>query len=137
MNFLLDTNVCIAVINATSDSARQRFDRALKSRHQLFVSSVAVFELWFGVFRSSRVKFNADRLDAFLDAPITILPFDEADARTAGLVNAELHKTGTRIGAYDLLLAGQALEKNLSLVTANIREFSRVKGLMCQDWSGA
>ena len=76
MNFLLDTNICIALMNDSSKAVRSRFERALAAKHQIFVSSIAVFELWYGVFKSSRVRLNSDRLEAFLDGPVGILLFD-------------------------------------------------------------
>jgi len=135
VNFLLDTNICIALMNDSSESVRSRFERALAAKHQIFVSSIAVLELWYGVFKSSRVRLNTDRIEAFLEAPVGILCFDDDDARAAGLINAELKATGKPIGSYDVLMAGQAIQKNLTLATANISEFSRMKGLTCQDWA--
>ena len=135
MNFLLDTNVCIALINSTSESVRKRFQRALASKHQIFVSSITTFELWYGVFRSSRPRFNADRLEAFLRAPITTWSLDEDDSRAAGLIEADLKAKGRPIGNYDVLLAGQAMEKDFILVTSNMSDFCNVKGLNCQDWA--
>jgi tRNA(fMet)-specific endonuclease VapC len=122
-------------MNDSSKAVRSRFERALAAKHQIFVSSIAVFELWYGVFKSSRVRLNSDRLEAFLDGPVGILLFDDDDARAAGLTNAELKAAGKPIGSYDVLMAGQAIQKNLALVTANISEFSRVKGLTCHDWA--
>jgi tRNA(fMet)-specific endonuclease VapC len=135
MNYLLDTNACIVLINGSSDAFRKRFDHALSAGDQLFVSSVPMFELWYGVFKSGRLQFNSERLEAFLEGPITLLPFDEDDARAAGSIRALLRQRGKPIGAYDVLLAGQAVHRKLILVTANISEFSRVKDLACQDWS--
>jgi tRNA(fMet)-specific endonuclease VapC len=135
MSFLLDTNVCIALINDSSEKVRRRFTRAVATKAEVFISSIAIFELWFGVFRSSRVRFNSDRLEAFLRAPAPILPFEDEDARTAGVINAELQLSGQPIGSYDVLLAGHAVARGLTLVTANVSEFSRVKNLSWQDWS--
>lgn len=64
-----------------------------------------------------------------------MLDFDDEDARTAGHVRAALEKAGTRIGAYDLLIAGQAVRRALTVVTANASEFGRVAGLSWQDWA--
>jgi tRNA(fMet)-specific endonuclease VapC len=64
-----------------------------------------------------------------------LLPFEEEDARSAGSIRAALQASGTPIGAYDLLVAGQALARQLTLVTAHVSEFSRVKGLSWQDWA--
>jgi tRNA(fMet)-specific endonuclease VapC len=71
----------------------------------------------------------------FLAGPIRLLPFDEEDARAAGMIRAATESLGRPIGAYDLLIAGQALRHEMTLVTANVREFRRVKGLEWQDWA--
>ena len=97
------------------------------------VSSITVFELWYGVGRSDRATENTDQLAAFLKRVRTI-PFENEDAETAGLLRARLRKLGKLIGPYDLLLAGQALRRDLILVTANVSEFSRVEGLRCENW---
>jgi tRNA(fMet)-specific endonuclease VapC len=99
------------------------------------VSSIATFELWYGVAKSAKQDFNRKRLDTFLAGPILVLPFEDADSRVAGAVRATLEASGKPIGAYDLLMAGQALRHQLTLVTANVSEFSRVKGLAWQDWA--
>jgi len=135
MNYLLDTNVCIALINGSSDPVRRKFDRALGAGSSLFVSSVAMFEMWYGVFKSSRVRFNIGRLNDFASGPITVIPLDEDDARTSASIRATLKLAGKPLGSYDVLIAGQALERKLTLVTANVAEFSRVNNLSWQDWS--
>jgi tRNA(fMet)-specific endonuclease VapC len=135
MNYLLDTNVCIALINRSSDSVRRNFDRALAAGSRFFVPSVAMFELWFGAFKSARLAFNTKRLQDFLEGPITVLGFDEDDARTSGSIRAALKVAGKPIGTYDILIAGQALNRKLTLVTANVSEFSRVKNMSWQEWS--
>lgn len=137
MNYLLDTNVCIALINGSSLTLRKKFYRVLESKGRVYVSSVAIFELWYGVFKSARVQFNIERLDAFLEGPVTLAAFDESDARSAAALNATLRKKGKPIGSYDVLLAGQAIRRDLTLVTANVAEFSRIKELSWQDWTKA
>lgn len=135
MNYLLDTNACIALINGKPASVRNRLQKAATGDSQVFVSSVALFELWYGVAKSAREEFNTERLETFLAGPIRVLPFEDEDARAAGWVRAALEVSGKPIGAYDVLLAGQALKHQLTLVTANVSEFSRVKGLVWQDWA--
>ncbi len=135
MNFLLDTNACIALINAKPQSVRTRFQKVTNSGAEVFVSSITSFELWYGVHKSSRERFNAERLEGFLAGPIRLLAFEDEDAKTAGSVRASLEVSGRPIGAYDLLIAGQAVQRGLTLVTANVAEFSRVKGLAWQDWA--
>ncbi len=135
MSFLLDTNACIAVINGKPEAVRSRLQKALGDGSRIWVSSVAAFELWYGAGKSSRPEVNARRLAAFFAGPITVLPFDDEDARAAGTLRAQLEAVGRPIGAYDLLIAGQALRRNLTLVTANVSEFRRVEGLVWQNWA--
>ena len=135
MNYLLDTNACIALINGSSEALRRKFYRVIAAERRIYISSVALSELWYGVFKSSRVQFNSDRLDAFLEGPITLAVFDEDDARSAASINTALRKKGKPIGSYDVLLSGQAIRRDLTLVTANVSEFSRVRELVWQDWT--
>lgn len=135
MDYLLDTNACIALINGEPATVRARMQKAAAEGAHVLVSSVAVFELWYGVAKSTKQDFNRKRLETFLAGPILVLPFEDADARTAGSVRAALEKAGRPIGAYDLLMAAQAVRHHLTLVTANVSEFSRVKGLVWQDWA--
>ncbi len=135
MNYLLDTNACIALINGKPASVRARFHKASHARSNILVSSIVAFELWYGAAKSSLKEHNVNRLEAFFVGPISILPFESEDARIAGTVRATLEATGRPIGAYDLLIAGQALRHKLTLVTANVSEFARVEGLVWQDWA--
>ena len=135
MDYLLDTNACIALINDRPPTVRMRMHRAATAGAHVLVSSVATYELWYGVAKSAKQAFNRQRLETFLAGPILILPFEDADSRVAGALRATLEASGKPIGAYDLLMAGQALRHRLTLVTANVSEFSRVKGLAWQDWA--
>lgn len=80
---------------------------------------------------------NAQLLFGFLSGPVHPLAFDEEDARFAGEVRAEMESIGRPVGDYDLLIAGQALRHKMTLVTANAREFGRIKTLSWEDWSKA
>lgn len=133
MNYLLDTNACIALINGSPAPVRTKLQKAAGDR--IFVSSIAVFELWYGVAKSTRQDFNRKRLETFLAGPVIVLPFEDDDGLVAGSIRASLEASGKPIGAYDVLMAGQALRHQLTLVTANVSEFSRVKGLAWQDWA--
>ena len=135
MNYLLDTNVCIALINGTSSMTRRRYFQA--TSHQIIpqTSSIVAHELWYGVAKSDRVAQNSNRLAAFLTSAVAVLDYTEQDAQAAGEIRAELESKGQRIGEYDTLIAGQAYARNLILVTANTREFGRVKGLVVEDWT--
>jgi tRNA(fMet)-specific endonuclease VapC len=135
MNYLLDTNVCIALINGTSPKARTRYAQAVRGAATLTTSSVVVYELWYGSAKSARPEANAERLQAFLEPDLAVLDFSEQDAHAAGEIRTALERKGRRIGEYDTLIAGQALCRNSILVTANTREFRRVKGLLVDDWT--
>jgi len=135
VNFLLDTNACIALINGDRPSVRNKVERSIHRGDHFFVSSISTCELWYGVFKSSRNDFNVNRLEAFLSGSVSVLEFDDDDARAAGSIRAGLEKRGKLIGPYDMLLAGQALRHQMILITANVSEFSRVKDLQWQDWA--
>ena len=135
MKYLLDTNACIALINERPVSVRASFNDAVRKASAIYVSSIALFELWYGVSRSLKRDANARLLEGFLSGPISILPFEDEDARVTGELRAELESIGRRIGEYDLLIAGQALRHGMTLVTANAKEFGRVKNLSWADWS--
>lgn len=135
MNYLLDTNACIALMAPAPNQAQTRFERAFHKGGSFFTSSVVAFELWYGVSKSKRVEENTRRYKTFFAGPIDLLPFDKEAAQVAGELRATLEASGKPIGAYDLLLAGQAMHHNMTLITANVAEFSRVKGLLWEDWS--
>ncbi|HWY22131.1 MAG TPA: type II toxin-antitoxin system VapC family toxin [Candidatus Acidoferrum sp.] len=135
MNYLLDTNACIALMNGAPVAVRSRFDKAIRAESRVYIPSVVAFELWYGIAKSARIEINTQRLEALLSSSVFALPFDNEDARVAGSIRADLQAVGRPIGGYDYLIAGQALARQLTLVTANVSEFSRVKGLSWQDWA--
>jgi tRNA(fMet)-specific endonuclease VapC len=135
VNYLLDTNACIAVMNGAPTAVRSRFEKAIREESKVYISSIVAFELWYGIAKSARIEINTQRLEALLSSAAMALPFDHEDSRAAGSIRASLQASGRPIGAYDYLIAGQALARQLTLVTANISEFSRVKGLSWQDWA--
>ena len=132
----LDTNIVIAALKGEPAHLVERFDRELL-QDTLALSTIVLFELYFGIANSARRQENAERVAIFLNAPIEILPFEPEDAAEAGEIRAELKRAGTPIGAYDLLIAAQARRRGALLVTANGREFRHVQGLRTADWMAA
>jgi tRNA(fMet)-specific endonuclease VapC len=132
MRYLLDANAVIALLNDTTSPIARRI-RRYAPRH-VGVSAVVIHELYYGAFKSQRVDKNVARVDA-LQFPV--LEFDQEDARQAGEVRAHLASKGAPIGPYDVLMAGQAKARKLTLVTHNTTEFQRVPGLKVEDWKGA
>lgn len=135
IEYCLDTNVCIDLINGSSVPVRSRFKEVIAGGSVVCVSTVVLHELWYGVSKSSRRESNTARLQAFLAGPFEILDWDTADARAAGEVRSQLEGEGRTIGAYDALIAAQAIRRGITLVTANTKEFKRVDGLMWEDWA--
>ena len=135
MSYLLDTNAVIALLKDEPAIFRKRLRRTVSRGAAIAVSSIVLYELWYGVARSARRRENAERLRVFLSGGIEVSAFDEEDAKTAGELRATLEGAGTPIGPYDLLIAAQALRTGATLVTANVAEFTRVPGLQWQDWS--
>ena len=131
MTHLLDTNACIRCLRDASSSVGRRY--AASGPDEVVVCSIVISELHYGVHRSARPEENLALLNAFL-APLVSFPFDDRAAEIAGRIRAELDSAGTPIGPLDLQIAAIALVNGLTLVTHNIREFSRVAGLRMEDW---
>ena len=130
IRFLLDTNVIIALLKSRTSGVAGRV-RA-KSPDQVAVSSVTLFELYYGAYKSERRDQNLHNIERLI---LETLSFDAEDARHAGEIRAALRSSGHPIGPYDLMIAGQARARDLTLVTANTREFDRVTGLRVEDWA--
>jgi tRNA(fMet)-specific endonuclease VapC len=135
VNYLLDTNAVVALLRNKPARVRERYRKAETSGDYLAVPSIVLFELWYGAAKSSQIPENTERLRILLSGDLDLLDFDDEDARIAGQIRAALERAGTPIGAYDLLIAGQALRRGLTVVTASVSEFSRVTGLSWEDWS--
>jgi tRNA(fMet)-specific endonuclease VapC len=131
----LDTNAVIVSINNPRSHLRARLDEALRSGVPVVISSIVLFELWYGVAKSTLSSRNAATIADFLAGPVQVLHFDSDDAQEAGDIRAALQRVGTPIGPYDVLIAAQARRRDALLVTANTREFTRVPGLRTQDWA--
>jgi tRNA(fMet)-specific endonuclease VapC len=135
VSYLLDTSAVVALLKDRPAGVRERLRQTVAAGALLSISSVALFELWFGVAKSGRRRENAERLRVFLSGGLAVLPFEDEDARAAGELRADLEAAGTPIGPYDLLIAGQALRHDAILVTANVSVFARVRGLRWEDWT--
>jgi len=129
--YLLDTNTCIFLKNKKPEHVLARLKAAIDDG--VFLSSISVAEMQFGVYGSQNIEKNRISLTEFL-APFEILDFDDNDAEQFGKLRSELKKRGKIIGPYDMLIAAQALTRDLILVTNNTDEFGRVTGLKLEDW---
>lgn len=127
----LDTNVCIEVLNGTSDQLVERLRQ--HAAGEIAMSAVVRAELLYGARRSQRVSENLKLLRRFSE-PFRIIPFDDRCAEHYGMIRAELEGQVRVIGPNDLLIAATARAHDAVLVTSNTDEFSRVAGLAVEDW---
>ena len=132
LRYLLDTNLCIRVLRDRPAAVRQRFNLEADG---LSISSIVLTELLHGAAKSARPVENRNEVQKFA-ASLDVLPFDARAADHAADIRANLERRGKTIGAYDLLIAGQARSLGLVVVTGNLAEFQRVEGLRCEDWFG-
>jgi tRNA(fMet)-specific endonuclease VapC len=128
VRFLLDSNAIIALMKG-----HKGFLARLKRYRpaDFGLPAIVAHELYYGAHKGQRVAENLARVEAL---QFEVVDFDREDARMAGELRARLAAAGTPIGPYDVLIAGQALARDLALVTHNVREFRRVPGLGIEDW---
>src|SRR5690349_14191369 len=131
MIYLLNINACVHHLNGRAPRLRNRL-RSIRP-NDVALCSVVKGELFAGAGRSVDPTRTLARLNTFM-APFVSLPFDDAAAEIYGRIRAQLEAAGTPIGPYDLQIAAIALVHELTLVTHNTREFSRVVGLRIEDW---
>ena len=129
--YLLDTNVCIHLLNAAHPGILRRFQACVPA--DIALCSVVKAELLFGARRSARIEINLQRLKIFF-SPLASVPFDDLCAEHYGLIRADLTAQGKLIGPNDLMIAAIARAHDATLVTHNMSEFSRVIGLRMEDW---
>lgn len=131
MRYMLDTNICIYIIKHKPESV---YRRLMKIRPEdVCISSITYSELSYGVEKSEQKDRNRLALTLML-SNIEILEFDTAAAEEYGNIRARLEKTGTSIGSLDMLIAAHAKASGCTLVTNNLKEFSRVEGLKAENW---
>ncbi len=133
MKYLLDTNICIYIINEKPDKVLRKFEQY--PVFEFGISSITHAELQYGIEKSKNKKTNQDALDEFL-LPLTILPFHGKKLVTCyGEIRASLESKGRTIGPLDMLIAAHALSLDLTIVSNNIKEFSRIPKLKSENWT--
>ncbi|HEX9627029.1 MAG TPA: type II toxin-antitoxin system VapC family toxin [Acidiferrobacterales bacterium] len=131
MKFLLDTDICIYLIRRKPRTVLDRLRRCKAG--DVGISAISVAELRYGAAKSRQVQGNQAAVDLFL-APLEIAAFDDRAAEAYGEIRAQLEAKGTPIGPLDLLIAAHAKGLGITLVTNNVREFDRVRGLKVERW---
>jgi tRNA(fMet)-specific endonuclease VapC len=127
---MLDTNLCIRVLRDRPQGLRERFNAEADT---LCISTVTLAELLYGAEKSQRPVETRHAVEHFAER-LEVLPFDQAAAAHYADIRTELECGGQVIGAYDMMIAGHARSRGLMVITGNLREFSRVDGLRCEDW---
>ncbi len=131
MNFLLDTNICIYIIKQKPPEVLQRFNNYQVG--DIGISSITVAELEFGAQKSQFPARNQQALTQFL-LPLKVIDFDRAAAIIYGKIRARLEQQGRLIGSLDTLIAAHPLSLQVTLITNNVNEFSRVPNLQLDNW---
>ncbi|MCB2183543.1 MAG: type II toxin-antitoxin system VapC family toxin [Desulfobulbaceae bacterium] len=128
--YLLDTNTLIYFFKGMGNVAETLLS---KSPKDISIPSITLYELEVGIAKSNNPKKRKTQLESLISR-ITVLPFTSKEAAVAAMIREELEHIGTPIGPYDTLIAGIALSSNATLITHNTKEFSRVEGLIIEDW---
>jgi tRNA(fMet)-specific endonuclease VapC len=132
IEYLLDTNICIYIIKRKPVQVFERFKKL--SFGTIGISSITLAELQYGIMKSSIPERNREALEIFL-TPLEIIDFDYSATVEYGKIRAELERGGTPIGPLDTLIAAHAISLDLTLITNNEKEFSRIIGLKIENWT--
>jgi tRNA(fMet)-specific endonuclease VapC len=132
MQYLLDTNICIYPIKQKPPKVLAKFQTLVLS--DIGISSITVAELEYGVCKSQQQEKNRNALMQFL-IPLEIIKFDLAAATLYGSIRSDLESRGLIIGSMDMLIAAHALSLGVTLVSNNVREFSRIASLSLENWA--
>ena len=130
LSYMLDTNVCVMVMRTPGGHVADRFKA---NAGTMCISTITLHELRYGADKSNRPAHQHEKVDNLVSR-LEVLKFDDDAADQSGEINAYLARKGQIIGAYDMLIAGHARSRGLIVVTNNLREFTRVDGLRCEDW---
>lgn len=130
LRYMLDTNFCIRLLRDRPRGLRDRFN---ENADALCISTIILNELLYGAEKSANPAKHRASVENFA-ARLAVLSFDERAAAHAANIRAVLERKGQTIGGYDLLIAGHARSTGLAVITGNLREFTRVDGLIAEDW---
>ncbi len=132
MLYMLDTDMCSYIIREKPEHVKDKL-KEVERKHKVGLSSVVVSELFYGAY-----KKGSDRLIKLIESFVDYFEVYDYDLRAAveyGKLRAELEKDGITLGAYDLQIAAHAVSLNAVLVSNNLREFKRIKGIKVESWA--
>jgi tRNA(fMet)-specific endonuclease VapC len=131
MRIMLDTNICIYIVNRRPISVLERFKSFRIG--DIGISTITLAELQYGAAKSAHPRKNREALEQFV-SPLEVAPLDQPATAAYGRIRTTLEKRGRPIGAMDMLIAAHALSLGAILVTNNKREFDKVSGLRVENW---
>ena len=131
MRYLLDTNICIYLIKRRPPEVLEQFRQ--HSPQDVAICTITLFELQYGVEKSQYQQRSENALTKFL-LPLDLINLDRSAAIEAAAIRAQLERKGIPIGPYDLLIAGLARSRDMTLVTNNTNEFERIVDLHLENW---
>jgi tRNA(fMet)-specific endonuclease VapC len=130
---IADTTFLVDVLRSVDKKTEKKVNELDHSFSTKFISTITVLELWSGVYQSKNPKKQSDKIKKILESFI-ILPFKEEDAKIAGKIEAELILNGNNIGITDIMIAASAIKHNQSILTRNVKHFSKVKGIKIETY---
>jgi tRNA(fMet)-specific endonuclease VapC len=131
MRYMLDTNICSYILKNHPASVKLKFEEV--GAGNICTSAIVLAELYYGAARHPKGIVIRREIDNFVSR-LVVIPWDEIAADHYGAIRASLEKTGTLVGAMDMLIAAHARSCGATLVTNNLREFDRIKGLTSLNW---
>lgn len=132
MNYMLDTDVCIYLMEQGNLSIFAKFDE-LENNTDFYISTMVLSELQYGISKSLKKDFNQSKLYSFLQR-VKIIPYNEKCAAYYGEIRTKLKKQGSSVGNNDIHIAAHAIAENATLITNNTREFKRIDNLKVLSW---
>ena len=135
MIYMLDTNICSFIMRERPPSVLDRLQQTVELQNSVAISVITYYEMLLGAIGKNASRRHARLIEAFVARLSAILPWDRVAAEEAIRIERDLSAKGTPIGGNDAMLAGHARAADCVLVTNNVREFSRVAGLLVEDWA--
>jgi tRNA(fMet)-specific endonuclease VapC len=129
--YFLDTNTCIYFLNGKYESIKIKI--LTTSPNEIVIPSVVKAELLFGAYKSKKPKETIEKVEKFLE-PFEIVPFDDMVTYTYAELRNKMEQSGELVGPNDLIIASIVKFHEGILVTNNVKEFKRIKGLKIEDW---
>ena len=132
MNYFIDTNIIIYALKNSYPSIIKTFENT--PSYNIFITSIVKAEIDYGIAKSKSSKLTRELYNKFLSI-YNVIPFTEKETKIYGDIRYQLEKEGKLIGANDMLIAAIVMSHNGILITHNVNEFSRIKGLQIEDWT--